>query len=167
MFRGYGISGIVVFNASRYAHAGETLLVDFLPAMKLREAEDVIRTRAERLQGQPAHTLFRGFVLPELGAALLAVSGIRPDEPLQQELCCRIARIMKAFPLMVQGIGGIAPESVCAESLELKALPGLYVLGEALDVDGPCGGYNLHWAWACGILAGRDIARKIKKEQSC
>ena len=84
---------------------------------------------------------------------------------------------MKAFPLMVQGIadesqcqvhrGGIAPESVCAESLELKAWPGLYVLGEALDVDGPCGGYNLHWAWACGILAGRDIARKIKKEQSC
>ena len=177
LFRGYGISGIVVFNASRYAHTGETLLVDFLPAMKLREAEDVIRARAERLQGQPAHTLFRGFVLPELGAALLAASGIRPDEPLQQELCCRIARIMKAFPLMVQGIadesqcqvhrGGIAPESVCAESLELKALPGLYVLGEALDVDGPCGGYNLHWAWACGILAGRDIARKIKKEQSC
>lgn len=177
LFRGYGISGIVVFNASRYAHTGETLLVDFLPAMKLREAEDVIRTRAERLQGQPAHTLFRGFVLPELGAALLAASGIRPDEPLQQELCCRIARIMKAFPLMVQGIadesqcqvhrGGIAPESVCAESLELKALPGLYVLGEALDVDGPCGGYNLHWAWACGILVGRDIARKIKKEQSC
>ena len=78
---------------------------------------------------------------------------------------------------MVQGIadesqcqvhrGGVAPESVCAESLELKAWPGLYVLGEALDVDGPCGGYNLHWAWACGILAGRDIARKIKKEQSC
>ena len=177
LFRNYGISGIVVFNASRYANPGETLLVDFLPAMKLREAEDVIRPRAERLQGQPAHTLFRGFVLPELGAALLAASGIRPDEPLQQELCCRIARIMKAFPLMVQGIadesqcqvhrGGIAPESVCAESLELKAWPGLYVLGEALDVDGTCGGYNLHWAWACGILAGRDIARKIKKEQSC
>ena len=177
LFRNYGISGIVVFNASRYAHTGETLLVDFLPAMKLREAEDVIRTRAERLQGQPAHTLFRGFVLPELGAALLMASGIQPDEPLQQELRCRIARIMKAFPLMVQGIadesqcqvhrGGIAPESVRAESLELKAQPGLYVLGEALDVDGPCGGYNLHWAWTCGILAGKDIARKIKKEQSC
>lgn len=177
LFRGYGISGIVVFNASRYANTGETLLVDFLPAMKLREAEDVIRTRIKRLQGKPARMLFKGFVLPELGAALLAASGVRPDEPLQQELCCRISRTMKAFPLIVQGIadeaqcqvhrGGIAPESVCAESLELKAWPGLYVLGEALDVDGPCGGYNLHWAWTCGILAGRDIARKIKKEQSC
>ena len=177
LFRSYGISGIVVFNASRYANPGETLLVDFLPTMEPREAEAAIRARAERFQGQPAHTLFRGFVLPELGAALLAASGIQPDEPLQQELCCRISRTMKAFPLTVQGVadeaqcqvhrGGIAPESVCAESLELKAQPGLYVLGEALDVDGPCGGYNLHWAWTCGILAGKDIARKIKKEQSC
>lgn len=177
LFRNYGISGIVVFNASRYADSGETLLVDFLPAMETHEAEAAIRMRVERLQGQPAITLFRGFVLPELGAALLMASGIQPDEPLQQELCCRISRTMKAFPLTVQGVadeaqcqvhrGGIAPESVRAESLELKAQPGLYVLGEALDVDGPCGGYNLHWAWTCGILAGRDIARKIKKEQSC
>lgn len=177
LFRSYGISGIVVFNASRYANPGETLLVDFLPAMEPREAENAIRARIERLQGQPAHTLFRGFVLPELGAALLAASGIRSNEPLQQDLFCRIAHTMKAFPLTVQGIadeaqcqvhrGGIAPESVCPESLELKAQPGLYVLAEALDVDGPCGGYNLHWAWVCGILAGRDIAQKIKKEQSC
>lgn len=177
LFRSYGISGIVVFNASRYANPGETLLVDFLPAMEPREAENAIRARIERLQGQPAHTLFRGFVLPELGAALLAASGIQSAEPLQQELCCRIAHTMKAFPLMVQGIadeaqcqvhrGGIAPESVRPESLELKAQPGLYVLGEALDVDGPCGGYNLHWAWACGILSGRDIAQTIKKEQPC
>lgn len=177
LFRSYGISGIVVFNASRYANPGETLLVDFLPAVEPREAENAIRTRIERLQGQPAHTLFRGFVLPELGAALLAASGTRSNEPLRQELCCRIAHTMKAFPLTVQGIadeaqcqvhrGGIAPESVRPESLELKAQPGLYVLGEALDVDGPCGGYNLHWAWACGILAGRDIAQTIKKEQPC
>ena len=177
LFRNYGISGIVVFNASRYADSGETLLVDFLPTMETHEAEAAIRMRVERLQGQPAITLFRGFVLPELGAALLMASGVQPDEPLKQELCCRISRTIKAFPLTVQGIadeaqcqvhrGGIAPESVRAESLELNAQPGLYVLGEALDVDGPCGGYNLHWAWTCGILAGRDIARKIKKEQSC
>ena len=177
LFRSYGISGIVVFNASRYANPGETLLVDFLPAMEPREAENAIRVRIERLQGQPAHMLFRGFVLPELGAALLAASGIRSAEPLQQELCCHIAHTMKAFPLTVQGIadeaqcqvyrGGIAPESVRPESMELKAQPGLYVLGEALDVDGPCGGYNLHWAWACGILSGRDIAQTIKKEQPC
>ena len=177
LFRSYGISGIVVFNASRYANPGETLLVDFLPAVEPREAENAIRARIERLQGQPAHTLFRGFVLPELGAALLAASGTRSNEPLRQELCCCIAHTMKAFPLTVQGIadeaqcqvhrGGIAPESVRPESLELKAQPGLYVLGEALDVDGPCGGYNLHWAWACGILSGRDIAQTIKKEQPC
>ena len=63
--------------------------------------------------------------------------------------------------------GGVNPCAVRAETLELKGQPGLYVLGEALDVDGPCGGYNLHWAWACGILAGNDIAQNLMKGQPC
>ena len=37
-------------------------------------------------------------------------------------------------------------------------IAGLYATGEALDVDGPCGGYNLHWAWSSGLIAGRAVA---------
>ncbi|MEG0683202.1 MAG: NAD(P)/FAD-dependent oxidoreductase, partial [Raoultibacter sp.] len=54
--------------------------------------------------------------------------------------------------------GGFAPESFNAHTLESKTNPGLFVVGEALDIDGPCGGYNLHWAWTSGILAGRAAA---------
>ncbi len=43
----------------------------------------------------------------------------------------------------------------------MRCVPGLYIIGEALDVDGPCGGYNLHWAWATGLLSGLSIARSI------
>ena len=42
--------------------------------------------------------------------------------------------------------------------MEARILPGLHVVGEALDVDAPCGGYNLHWAWASGLLAGAAAA---------
>ena len=41
------------------------------------------------------------------------------------------------------------------------AVSGLYLCGEALDVDAPCGGYNLHWAWSSGLLAGLSIARDL------
>ena len=44
--------------------------------------------------------------------------------------------------------------------MEVARIPGLYVTGEALDVDGPCGGFNLHWAWASGLLAGLSITHR-------
>ena len=40
--------------------------------------------------------------------------------------------------------------------MQARSVPGLYAVGEALDVDGPCGGYNLHWAWSSGLIAGRS-----------
>ena len=176
LFRPYGVSGIVVFNASRYAKPGDVLQLDMLPETDYEEAVALLTDRAQLFQGKPAREAFRGFVLPELGAALLTAAGVCADKPLKQEECGKLAQVMKAFPLRVCGIadaqqcqvhrGGIDPQAVSAETLQAKGEPGLYVLGEALDVDGPCGGYNLHWAWACGILAGRSIARQIGKEQA-
>ena len=176
LFRSYGASGIVVFNASRYAKPGDTLLLDMLPEMDCGKAQEMMMSRAELFQGKPAREVFRGFMLPELGSALLAAAGVSPKTPLDREGCNRLVQAMKAFPLRVCGIadvqqcqvhrGGIDPQAVCPETLQLKGHPGLYALGEALDVDGPCGGYNLHWAWACGILAGKSIAQQIGKEQS-
>ena len=47
------------------------------------------------------------------------------------------------------------------EALASKRCPGLYLAGEVLDVDGPCGGYNLQWAWASGACAGEAAARSL------
>ena len=54
--------------------------------------------------------------------------------------------------------GGYAVKQFDPHTMECIAHPGLYVCGEALDVDGRCGGYNLHWAWTSGMLAGRAAA---------
>ena len=60
--------------------------------------------------------------------------------------------------------GGFAVEAFDPRSCASRTMPGLHVVGEALDVDAPCGGYNLHWAWASGMLAGRAAAERLMKE---
>ena len=77
----------------------------------------------------------------------------------------RLVSCMKAFTLSVTGVrsfdecqvcsGGVDCREIDAETLESKLHRNLYFAGELLDVDGPCGGYNLQWAWASGYIAGQ------------
>ena len=85
-------------------------------------------------------------------------------------LCC-LAKRLTAFSLDVAGIGdadlcqvrrgGFAVEAVSPETMQVHDRPGLFIVGEALDVDGPCGGYNLHWAWTSGCLSGRSAVNNL------
>ena len=54
--------------------------------------------------------------------------------------------------------GGVVLEEVNPETMESKLVPGLYFAGEILNYDGPCGGFNLHFAWESGIRAGKAMA---------
>ena len=56
--------------------------------------------------------------------------------------------------------GGFAVSEVEPSTMEVRSIKGLHIVGEALDVDGPCGGFNLHWAWASAALCCREIVRK-------
>ena len=55
--------------------------------------------------------------------------------------------------------GGFAVDAFDAAAMQAIGKPGFFAAGEAFDVDGPCGGYNLHWAWASGMLAGHFAAQ--------
>ena len=78
-----------------------------------------------------------------------------------------LVRTMNAFTLDVTGIKGFEQAQVMAggaetrefdpETMESRIVPGLYAAGEVLDVDGDCGGYNLMFAFACGIIAGNHV----------
>ena len=54
--------------------------------------------------------------------------------------------------------GGVSTDEIDPRTFESRLYPGLYITGESVDVDGPCGGYNLHFAFTSGILAGRAAA---------
>ena len=177
LFREYGVSGIVVFNASRSVVAGAKLCLDFLPGLSVEDAEALLARRAQQFAGEGSMALFRGFLLPELAEAVCAAAGVNPASAAGEEGIRLLAETLKCFCCTMEGIaderqcqvhrGGVPVGTVHPATMECGGAPGFYVLGEALDVDGPCGGYNLHWAWSSGMLAGFDMARFFAEGKRC
>ncbi len=175
LFRPYGVSGIAIFNLSRLiAYKDQVIELDFIPALKDEDALEFVMRRATQCQalgyGVSAETILRGLVLPPVARAIVKAAHISSHLPFQQRDGEALAKTLKHFVLHVQGIGderqcqvmrgGLDVASFNVQTLEANKLPGLFACGEALDVDGPCGGFNLHWAWASGLLAGSQAALK-------
>lgn len=173
-FRKYGVSGIAIFNLSRFAQPGDTLSLDLAPdqldagAFKQRRQQ-----LAKTLDKMPSnYELLQGVTLPLVTDQIL--KGLHLEAALEstEASTAQIEERLHAFCLTVKGIGdadlcqvhrgGFAADAFSLETLEAKDAPGLHITGEALDVDGACGGYNLHWAFATGMLAGwhAEQARK-------
>ena len=86
-----------------------------------------------------------------------------------------LAALAKEYRITITKTNPVSQSQVCAGGVDLREIdpstmecvnvPGLYLTGEVLDVDGICGGYNLHWAWATGTLAGKAAANKIGKQR--
>lgn len=158
LFRPYGISGIAVFNLSRFAEPGDTLVLDLAPAYAASQLARLIR-----LAGTA-----EGVSDPRIAALLEKREGHNP---------VRIAKSIKALSFTVEGRtdtghaqvtrGGLDVSSF-APTLEadpsLAGAPGLFACGEALDIDGPCGGYNLGWAWISGMRAGTEAAASAARQ---
>lgn len=166
LFRRYGISGIAAFNLSRWARPGDGLLIDFLP--HIDDVDGFLTVRHSMLEAvygaQLTPTaLLRGLLLPQVGHAVCAQAAVRERQPLSTEGRQALGRVLKGFPLTVKGIGdaaqcqvmrgGIDVDAIDPATMAVRNYPTVFACGEALDVDGPCGGFNLHWAWASGMLA--------------
>ena len=165
-----GVSGPAVFDISRAASTGGEglrLHMDLLPQDE-KEVFALLRKRREEYPELDAAELFTGMLHNRLGRMLVKYAGIPAGQPLgglDDAALGRLAAAAKDFSLDVTGTGGLDSAQVTAggirtagvnpETLESWFVPGLFLCGEVLDVDGDCGGYNLQWAWASGRLAGR------------
>ena len=176
MFRKYGVSGICVFNLSRYAQPGDVVFIDFLQARTYDDAIEFLEKRRHGLndcfkRDVTNADMVRGIVLPRVSEAIFKRAGIDPNAVCDAKDVERLASELMVLGLEIEGIadvslcqvrrGGIDISQVNPTTMEVSGKPGLYCAGEALDVDGPCGGYNLHWAWASGLLAGRSAAQRL------
>ena len=179
MFRKYGLSGICVFNLSRIAQPGDEVAIDFLDTGNPEWAFDQLQARARNVTALLGHTptyadVLRGLLLPRVSEAMLKSADIKPTDELapdDNEALEGLAHLMTFFSFEVAGIGdvdlcqvrrgGLSVEEFDDSTLEARNCPGLYAVGEALDVDGPCGGYNLHWAWSTGLIAGESATRAL------
>ncbi len=180
LFRPYGISGIVTFDASRRALPGDVVELDLLPDFDERRLRDELvgRTRshpARYASPEAALTLLDGIAHPALGAKVVRVARGRAAGAGLEETAEAAAALLKRYRLRVTGTadpgraqvtrGGVATDQVDPETLGATAphLTGLFVCGEALDVDGCCGGFNLSWAWLSGVTAGERAARGARE----
>lgn len=163
----YGISGIPVFQISRYA--GKALLekkdvqvdIDFLPQIPFVDLKAMLEKRITQCTYKTAEEALIGLLNQKLIQMLL----YQLEKQCKNNIdITKLAQLIKKFPVKIIDTNSFDNAQICAGGvdttqidgykLESKLHKGLYVVGELLDVDGICGGYNLQWAWATGYLAG-------------
>ena len=176
----YGISGIPVFQVSRYASYSllkkkkTEAVIDFMPSMTRNELLEELRVRADFTE-RSAQGQLCGLWNSKLVHALCKKARIAIDRPMRLVDCDNLAALAKEYRITITKTNPVSQSQVCAGGVDLREIdpstmecvnvPGLYLTGEVLDVDGICGGYNLHWAWATGTLAGKAAANKIGKQR--
>ena len=171
------LSGICVFNLSaRLRQAGRRgnleVRLDLLEEFPLPELLAYLKRLQKEHPGWPAGELFSGVLNLRVGEELVKSLGIGREKPLsalaptELEQAAEAAKDLR-FPVTGPGpwesaqvtAGGVPLREVDPRTMESKKVPGLFLTGELLDVDGDCGGYNLHWAWATGMAAGDAAVR--------
>ena len=138
------------------------LKIDFIPDISAENAEAMINDKRDK-KFIPYQELLNGITHKKTGQIIL-----KGSEKSTRE----IVKELKSFPLTVTGTlgfdnaqvtkGGIITKDI-NDNFESKLVKKLYITGEMLDIDGECGGYNLTFAFASGILAARDIKRSVLK----
>ena len=184
----YGISGIPVFQVSRFASVAlklgreTTAKLDFLPEISETDLREVLQRQAAVYEKQKNwEEILSGLVNAKL-AAMVCRRLHMSSEPiifknkdqkekqllsLSRQLKGTFVHIVKTkgFEQAQVTCGGIAVEEIQSGTMESALVSGLFFAGEIVDVDGICGGYNLQWAWASGYCAGIHAANLAGKGQ--
>lgn len=174
LFTHDGLSGPGVLDLSRYVLPGDELRVSFMPGKKNDEVRQMLVSAIAAGGPRQAKTILRNLSLPErFVRRLMEIAGIP-----QEQTCSQITKkertvlvtLLSAFPFRVRELGGFrqamvtrggaALDAVDPKTMESKVVPGLYIIGEALDIDGDTGGYNLQAAFSTAALAAAHIARQ-------
>lgn len=165
IFTHKGLSGPAILQISSYWREGQPLTLDLLPDVN---AEEFL---LERKLSRPKAELktILGEVLPHRLALNFppAALATTPIGILSHKDLKNLAALLKAWKLTPNGtegfakaevtLGGISTRALSSKTMESTAVPGLYVIGEAVDVTGWLGGYNFQWAWSSGWAAGSAI----------
>ena len=162
LFTHKGLSGPAILQISSYWRHGEPVTIDFLPDAPPGWLTDAKRSR-------PRVPLAAALPLPDRLAQTLAGRLALPGElgaQTDRKLADAEARLRRwlfhpggteGFAKAEVTVGGIATAGLSSQTMMAKSVPGLYAIGEAVDVTGWLGGYNFQWAWASGHAAGQAL----------
>ena len=177
LFTHRGISGPAVLQISSYWQPGDDLRIDLLPGQDAgdwlaaqraaRPAAELKNVLSELLPRRLAQRLCEdGFFSPPGGSSSSA-AGSRPMRQYREAALRAIGRQLHDWPIVASGtegyrtaevtLGGVDTDGLSSGTMQSKRVPGLYFIGEVVDVTGWLGGYNFQWAWASGHAAGEVV----------
>jgi predicted Rossmann fold flavoprotein len=164
LFTHRGLSGPAILQVSSYWRSGEEVAIDFLPdaerdwlkqAKQARPSAELAAVLKSKLPARLADTLSE-----RLGSSgdLGNLTDARLDEVERRLRDWRfLPNGTEGFAKAEVTVGGIATDGLSSKTMEARRVPGLYAIGEAVDVTGWLGGYNFQWAWASGWAAGQAL----------
>ena len=175
----YGVSGICIFNLSGRAARGltdgkkEKLEINFLEGLNIKFEAEFVRWftfRNQKIKNRTIGELLEGVLNYKLVNVLLKRAKLNDNDKwneIDEKSKIQLAKNVIKFDLDIIGTnsfdkaqicsGGIPLNEIDIKTMESKKQKGLYIVGELLDVDGDCGGYNLEWAWITGMIAGINV----------
>lgn len=170
-FSDNSLSGICIFNLSLYTKKDFCILLDLLPDISETELKLLIYNNKKLFSDMTVDNLFTGIFRKRLGQAVLKESKIsdfsRKCCSLTESEIENIVRTIKdlhftviencGFEQAQCALGGVNGREIDENTMQSKIIKNLYICGEAIDLCGECGGYNLHFAFASGLTAGENI----------
>jgi hypothetical protein len=165
LFTHRGLSGPAILQISSYWQPGETIAINLLPDLELAEYLKSRQAQQPRSQLKTVlnELLPKRLVVAMLDEAMLA----KPLQAVSHDQFRKIAAQLQHWQLKPNGtegyrtaevtLGGIDCDELSSKTMESKRVPGLYFIGEVVDVTGWLGGYNFQWAWSSGWVAGQVV----------
>lgn len=161
LFTHKGLSGPAVLQVSSYWEPGQGITIDLLPG---HDAKSIFAA------GRQSRTAMKNLLSKYLPRRLAQTWAefylpLKPVNQYNEKELLEAAGLVHSWTLYPSGTegfrtaevtrGGVDTSELSSKTMEAKKVPGLYFIGEAVDVTGQLGGYNLHWAWASGWAAGQ------------
>lgn len=174
-FTKYGLSGICIFNLSHYISRGllenkkYVVKINFVPFIKTL-ISPWLYEYSKKNKEKDIYCLLEGFINKKLIPIILKESNINRNkkyDDLTKEEKIKLINSLRHFKVEITSTkgfdssqvcnGGVSLEEININTMESKIVKDLYIIGELLDINGNCGGYNLTECWISGILSGKDI----------
>lgn len=163
LFTHRGLSGPAILQVSSYWTPGETVVLDWLPDA----ADDILAARKRERPKAQLKSVLSELLSERLAAALAERLPQGAVGDMKDAALIEAARMLKNFRLTPVGtegyakaevtVGGVDTNALSQQTMQARAAPGLFFIGEAVDVTGWLGGYNFQWAWSSGWAAGQAI----------
>ena len=169
MFTDYGLSGNVSFYLSSYFAGASAcdMEIDFCPELNREELKTLLVKKQRNCSYLTVEYLLQGVMNGKIASAILKNSGVDLSLPINKINLDNVLDIVKNYRIKILGTlgfdtaqvtkGGIDVTDFNPKTLEIKLSKNLYAVGEVLDVDGDCGGYNLTWAFSSAFAVSDAI----------